>query len=418
MKTRFASVKILGFITILLLIPGLNKGMAFDASGLNTVQQDSIRDGYYLILGAFQNPQNAMRFSQALKHGDAPGASVAFNANRQLYYVYGFFSEDFKSMRENWVKYRQMPNYSDAWVFYRGDKDDPFYKKEGGAILGEGFTGRAESSSGQLKKDQMTGDNPQKSNPGPSNTIRQAEEPAGGGKFFKMIFNAVNATSLKEVQAKINVVDAERNRELGKFDTHTLQFVPDPANRTNRVLVIADVFGYNKQQVELNLDAPSQANDSRIEVKDGVTFVNLDLNRQTKGALMIMYNVYFFNDAAVMRPESMYELNQLLEMMLENEDLVIRIHGHTNSNSAGKIIGLPKDSNRFFQLGDDNPESIGSAKRLSAARAETVKKWLAYNGIDEKRIQVKAWGGKKPVYEKRSENARFNVRVEVEILKD
>lgn len=416
MKTRISIVYILGFFMLSLLGPGLNNAKALGPASLNETRQDSLRDGYYLILGAFQNPQNAMRFSQMLKQSDAPGASVAFNANRQLYYVYGFYSAEFKSMREHWVKYRQMPGYSDAWVFYRGNKEDPFYKREGGSLLGEGLTGRAESSTGNAIEQREVSQ--EKIEPAPVKNDQQAVEPMGAGKFFKVIFNAVNATSLKEVQGKVNVIDAERNKELGKFDTHTLQFVPDPANRTNRVIVIGNVFGYVKQQVELNLDAPLQANDPRIDVKDGVTFVNLDLARQAKGALMTMYNVYFFNDAAVMRPESMYELNQLLEMMLENDDLVIRIHGHTNSNSAGKIIELPKNSNRFFQLGDDNKESIGSAKKLSLARAETVKSWLVYNGIDEKRVQVKAWGGKKPVYDKRSENARFNVRVEIEILKD
>jgi hypothetical protein len=33
-------------------------------------------------------------------------------------------------------------------------------------------------------------------------------------------------------------------------------------------------------------------------------------------------------------------------------------------------------------------------------------------------MQIKAWGGKKPVHDKRSAKAQENVRVEIEILED
>jgi outer membrane protein OmpA-like peptidoglycan-associated protein len=43
---------------------------------------------------------------------------------------------------------------------------------------------------------------------------------------------------------------------------------------------------------------------------------------------------------------------------------------------------------------------------------------LIENGIAADRIEIKAWGGKKPLFDKHSVNAKRNVRVEVEILSE
>jgi len=43
---------------------------------------------------------------------------------------------------------------------------------------------------------------------------------------------------------------------------------------------------------------------------------------------------------------------------------------------------------------------------------------LIHQGIEEKRMDLKGWGGKKMLYDKKSDQAGRNVRVEIEILKD
>ena len=130
-----------------------------------------------------------------------------------------------------------------------------------------------------------------------------------------------------------------------------------------------------------------------------------------------MYNVYYYNDAAVMRPESRYEVNSLVEMMKENPNYKIRIHGHTNGKSPGKIITMG-DSDSFFALADDNNEGFGSAKQLSKERAEIIKSYLVHEGIAADRMEVKAWGGRRMLYDKFSTQAKHNVRVEIEILEE
>src|SRR5258706_12765149 len=118
-----------------------------------------------------------------------------------------------------------------------------------------------------------------------------------------------------------------------------------------------------------------------------------------------------------MRPESRYEVTSLLGMLNENPKYKIKLHGHTNGSAAGRVISMAKDSKNFFSL-TDTKEGFGSAKQLSKARAEIIRDYLVSNGIDPKRIEIKAWGGKRPLQDKNSTRAQENVRVEVEILEN
>ena len=104
-------------------------------------------------------------------------------------------------------------------------------------------------------------------------------------------------------------------------------------------------------------------------------------------------------------------------MLKENPKYKIKIHGHTNGGAHGKIISLSEDSNDYFSLGNTK-DGFGSAKKLSEERAEVIRKFLVSNGVDIKRMHVKAWGGKRPIHDKHSPQAQSNVRVEIEILEN
>ena len=78
---------------------------------------------------------------------------------------------------------------------------------------------------------------------------------------------------------------------------------------------------------------------------------------------------------------------------------------------------MGKDSKNFFSL-NDTKDGFGSAKELSEQRADVIRKYLISNGIDQSRIEIKAWGGKRSIHDKHSARAQENVRVEVEILEN
>jgi outer membrane protein OmpA-like peptidoglycan-associated protein len=117
-----------------------------------------------------------------------------------------------------------------------------------------------------------------------------------------------------------------------------------------------------------------------------------------------------------MRPESKFELDGLLAMMNENPRYQIRIHGHTNGNAAGRVLEVGESGN-FFSLGGAK-EGSGSAKKLSEKRGNVIREYLIKNGVDPQRMAVKAWGGKKPIYDKHHTQASANVRVEVEVIEE
>ncbi len=135
-----------------------------------------------------------------------------------------------------------------------------------------------------------------------------------------------------------------------------------------------------------------------------------------KGEMDRLDYIFFYRDAAVLRPESRFEVDRLVGIMKENPKLELRIHGHTNGNDPGKIFKRANESSDFFSL-DGTVEGYGSAKELSEERATLIRDYLVNNGIDKKRMSVKAWGGKKPLYPVDDIKAEANVRVEIEVLR-
>jgi outer membrane protein OmpA-like peptidoglycan-associated protein len=173
------------------------------------------------------------------------------------------------------------------------------------------------------------------------------------------------------------------------------------------------MFGYRKISHSFNL-VTGEASDG-VVTENGFTTVPFELVKLKKGEKSMM-SVFFFKDAAIIKPESQHELNNLYQMMKENPHYRIKIHGHTNGNYAGRIIEATDDKN-FFSLSNFK-ESFGTARKLSEKRALLIKNYLSANGIDSSRIEIKAWGGRKPVYHNLHTQAHMNLRVEIEILED
>jgi len=134
-----------------------------------------------------------------------------------------------------------------------------------------------------------------------------------------------------------------------------------------------------------------------------------------KGEKETLNYIYFYRDAAVLRPESKYEVDRLVKLMQDHPEEKIRIHGHTNGNDKGPIIKLKPGSKDFFSL-ENTVQDYGSAQKLSEQRAILIRDYLVYNGIDVKRMTIKAWGGKKPLFQVDDDRAEANVRVEIEVL--
>jgi outer membrane protein OmpA-like peptidoglycan-associated protein len=317
---------------------------------------------------------------------------------------------------------REESEFTDTWVYFGtlGDRavalgENNFAGQDINPVTAQKISDvkKVDDSQGKIE---TTGEatTPGDKSPEPSATSISAEEKmkslddVSGKNFLFKVFRAADSTS---VDGDVDAIDTERTRKIGTYKANVP--VSLPKNNLKAVSFVCEVFGYRKIQRDIDYNNPE--GDGLSKEENGAVVVPFELVRLQKGDIAVMYNVYFFKDAAIMRPESRYEVSSLLDMLNENNKYKIRLHGHTNGNAAGKIISMSKDSKNFFSL-NDTRDGFGSAKELSEQRASMIRNYLLSNGIDQSRIEIKAWGGKRAIHDKHSARAQENVRVEVEIL--
>lgn len=383
----------------------------------------------YVVIGAFAIPRNAIEFTENAKKQNYQ-AVYELNPKRKLFYVYVLHTEDRKAAINESIRLQKQSPYTDTWVYSGLLGDNPQVVKINEAERTEAIEqlNEAKKPVGVASETIVVADVNQESKSESDTKTEEQKAAAEGARVAvvkptiteepgtkSFLFHITALVDGDTLAGDVDIFDADatnKNRKSGTYRGNDWVNVK-PVNKSGNMLLECEVFGYRKLQLPLNYNTP--------EATDGVTIdgnqitVPFELVRLQKGDKAIMFNVYFYKDAAIMRPESRYEVNSLLEMLQENPKYKIRIHGHTNGNSAGKIISMG-DSKNFFQLNKDNKEGRGSAKKLSEERALLIQKYLIENGIDPTRSQVKAWGGKQPIYEVDHQAAQANVRVEIEIL--
>jgi outer membrane protein OmpA-like peptidoglycan-associated protein len=395
----------------------------------------------YVVIGAFAIHKNAIKFTNHASHLHL-SARIELNPSRNLYYVYVLNTADREQAIREANKLRSETEFTDTWVYsgqmgtfslngepVSGLDIDPATQNQMKSVPSESthslLTNVAPSSgsttssisSGEsasppgttrstLPEDNrvVTGEK-QKTSSSPDNS-----EEIAGKSFVFNIYRSVDSTA---IEGDVDVIDTEKSKKVGTYKGNAPVRISSPGNKSGTISLVCEVFGYRKVQKDISYSNPEGQG---IEVLEGSVAVPFELIRLQKGDIAVMYNVYFFKDAAIMRPESRYEVNSLMEMLKENPKYKIRIHGHTNGSSHGKIISMG-DSQNFFSL-TGTKEGFGSAKKLSEERARVIHEYLTANGIDAKRTHVKAWGGKRPLQDKHSTRANENVRVEIEILED
>ncbi len=105
--------------------------------------------------------------------------------------------------------------------------------------------------------------------------------------------------------------------------------------------------------------------------------------------------VFFNTDKADLNDESMPELDRAAEFLQSNQDIKVRIEGHTDD------------------VGEDNYNM-----QLSQRRADAVKSYLVTQGVEQKRILTAGYGKTRPKVKNTTDEARSqNRRVEMKIMK-
>ena len=363
--------------------------------------------GYYTIVGVYSNLREtyAQKYAETLK---AKGfkADYGFNTGRNQYLVYVNYFSDLKSCLNDMRAKRK--DFPEAWVRVVsgviGSTAPQLVTKES-----EQFH---EAVKTEVAKDTSNGYTDLEYWQPP---IKQYEKiMLSNTEVFLSMYDKANN---RIVDGTVQVINAGTNKLIKSVNGNEYLYLPDPKG-TGKLILVCEVFGYKKIQYELNYQNPLADTAKQYVDLLGTTFVvSFSMERAEKGQLGTLGKVYFFDASAIMTPDSKYDLNSLLLYMQENPKSKITLHGHTNGDYHGKIKTIGASKN-FFAITPDAVTKKGEAMELSYERGAVIKEWLVSQGVDAKRIDVKAWGGKKPLYRESSADAKKNLRVEVEITEE
>lgn len=407
-----------------------------------SAQTNHIPKGYAVVVGAYSlnKVDLALKFTKQVAD-QGYDARFGINESKSLILVYIDHTESFREAIAKMKEIRQKENYEDTWVHVKtsqarlaltpeqkeqSEKTTAVMKKEVVNSLGDIYAERFKDKEDTADEEEVaTVSEPKveekKEEEKTVEKITIAEEAAqpeaSEDGRLAVYFDLINTTNNQPVEGEVQIIDTERSKLLNVVESGKYVKLDDPDNRTGQLTVIVDVFGFRKLQKEFNYYEPfTGATNADIDESENGPVIKFDLVRYRKGDIITMYNVFYFKDAAVMQPESKYEVNSLLNMLKENKGMKVKIHGHVNGKHPGQIISV--DGNNYFALTDNNPKDFGSAKELSKQRAETIRDYLIEQGISAERMEIKAWGGKRMLHDKHSTKAKQNVRVEIEILSE
>jgi outer membrane protein OmpA-like peptidoglycan-associated protein len=408
-----------------------------------SAQTNDIPKGYAVVVGAYSlnKVDLALKFTKQVAD-QGYDARFGINESKSLILVYIDHTESFREAIAKMNEIRQKENFGDTWVHVKtsqarlaltpeqkekADKTTAVMKKEVVNSLGDIYAERFKDKEETADEDEVDPvseskveekKEEQKSEEKTSIAQEEAQPEEAEEEVddrLAVYFDLINTTNNQPVAGEVQIIDTERSKLLDVVESGKYVKLEDPDNRTGQLTVIADVFGFRKLQKEFNYYEPfTGTTNADIDESENGPVIKFDLVRYRKGDIITMYNVFYFKDAAVMQPESKYEVNSLLNMLKENKGMRIKIHGHVNGKHPGQIISV--DGNNYFTLTDNNPKDFGSAKSLSKQRAETIRDYLIDQGIGAERMEIRAWGGKRMLHDKHSTKAKQNVRVEIEIL--
>ncbi len=128
----------------------------------------------------------------------------------------------------------------------------------------------------------------------------------------------------------------------------------------------------------------------------GQTFTakNFNLKKMKTGVKLVINNILFNSGKATLKPGSFTELDKLANLLLKNSDVRVEISGHT-----------------------DNIGSASVNKRISKARALTVKNYLVSRGVRSDKVDYIGYGFDQPIAPNDTKEGRAkNRRVEMKII--
>jgi outer membrane protein OmpA-like peptidoglycan-associated protein len=365
---------------------------------------------YYVVIGVFANENNAKTFI-GFARSRLFQSTHELNKDLNLFYVYVIRTTDRQEAMDQLATLRAVPVFRDSWIFYGNlgedsapiAKDDTQELPKDSVHVTEVRNVVNPSTYGMAKEAPAITRETQIARTKPKRTVR--------GKLFKLDVRTIEGVPMVR---NVHHVDLLKGRDIASYPSNDYLDLPPPPR--DLMTFVSEVFGYKEVIKMVEYEDPSLAEGVTLDEESAWT-IPFNLERLKKGDVSVMYGVSFHENAVMMLPDSQEDLDELVEMMQANPGYRIKIHGHTNGNNKLLRISTFGKTRNYFDL-EGASQKTSSAVELSRLRAQALCDYLEEHDIDKSRVDIKAWGGSHMLVAKKSSSARFNDRIEVEILED
>lgn len=372
----------------------------------NLAKAQSSLDEHYVVIGAFANHNNAIRWTDNANSKNF-SAQYAMNQSRQLYYVYILRTEDKRKAFSFMMKIRVETSYKDAWVFSgklgveaeeEVVEEQPIVEEtpEEEPIITEV---EEEDEPAIIEEEPVEEEIPEEP---------VVEKPKGKPFMFKLV------SEEEDVLGEIHVLESPQATQYQAYNGNEVVYLTAPRNSEGAFIASVQAPGF--RPVEITVDYNDPAIYSSGFGPQNEIIIPIELVRSKRGDYIEFNKVRFFGNSAIFQPESRIELDGLVDLMKEQPKYKIMVHGHCNGKQSRNVV-TKGNSNEFFETSTLNNRASVSAKELTQFRADLVKEYLVSQGIDAKRIKTKAEGGKAMIYPQGGTLSGYNDRIEVEIKK-
>lgn len=202
----------------------------------------------------------------------------------------------------------------------------------------------------------------------------------------KLSGKVIDVSSAAPLSATIRLVDNTNNRTISRISTDESGnfelIIPHGGNygiRTEKKGYLFNSINYNLPPFEEYQEVDTQILMAKAEV----------------GSIVVLKNVFFDVSQSDLKVESMAELENIRDLLLQNSQLIIQINGHT-----------------------DNTGDAATNRALSLKRAESVIAYLIKQGVEPRRLLAKGYGSERPLVSNDDEagGRQINRRTEIEII--
>lgn len=160
-----------------------------------------------------------------------------------------------------------------------------------------------------------------------------------------------------------------------------------------------DAKGCDAAEVAVVADATGDKDgDTVVNSRDRCPHTPAGIGVDDRGCLhvdtVVLQSVHFELESDALKPATYRLVHGVAETLLADSHLRVEIGGHTDATGSDRLN-----------------------RRLATQRAEVVRDFLSYLGVDESRMTVAAYGSRKPVADNKTEEGRArNRRVEFRVL--